>query len=138
MKFSKDSWHFKLNSRVSHRPYSGISLCGYFWETVFSILKVFTAVLFLLLMSVVVITLLSYPISQYVTGPNAAIAFLSFTAWVLCLLGVLKRYREHDKPDVTLFTLPHISVPPVPKGLSLATQYIKAKKRKICPFIDFE
>ena len=117
IKVSRQSWHYKLaSSRVESLAWSDSNLCKYFWQVVGSGLVVLVgigmliAALFLVVVVVVIV---------------GALDILVYTSviWV---------------PIVAIFCLRKTGINMNPKSLNLVQEYLKAKKEKICPIIEFE
>lgn len=175
MKMRKDSWHYKLNSSDTwtfgfisgemymNDKYSGkISLCVYFWLTVFScmfaviralslavagLLILFAVWMFVLapwLMYIDIISLLFTDdvifgftkTSELVTINFILLAIHAFLAFQLCKENGMEWWPSYLKWVPALFRKE--SSPKKQKQPSLLKAYIKAKKDKVCPLIEFE
>lgn len=158
MNISTNSWHYKMNKFVHGRLRVGVdvstSLCGYFWQTVFSPIIVITFVLVGLLTITCMAWVFLYVIGglfstvlvvfdilpeSYILKPtsyNLAFIPMSIIADIL-LVGVFhvsfiyKSYKERKIQESLEKNKPIDSKP------LLVIEYIKAKKRKICPLINF-
>lgn len=113
MKISTKSWHYKLNSFLATDQLRPQSLCSYFWRTVASTFMV-TLVL-----------------AIFVAGPIAAIVTLD-RAYIIPVLGVAGTYLFF----CILANLAEFGSHVAKKGL--LPSYLKAKKDKACPFVEFE
>ena len=141
MKISTKSWHYKLRDMYNTEPQRG--LCKYFWQTVllvlglpfFGMYKLFIklpvyvkfALLFIYSFSSVVFFWYSL---VYQEEPN--IYFLFLLPFVM--LGVLFAF--------VLITWLIVELEQKIKSkdnnkISLVKEYIKAKKQKICPILEF-
>ena len=142
MQLSKNSWHYKL-LRKSGLYIENISLCMYFW-------KVLTATIVMSLIIVIavliLICLIAVLISPFIAVPTGFL-ILGSTFWLLILLIVWLRTKEHienldywDRPRPwwakPIYDSKKTPIKP-PKYISLTSAYIKAKKEKICPFIEW-
>lgn len=119
-----NSWHFKLNGRWwGIWEHDSSNLCKYFWETVLSVL--ITA----LIVSVIcfVIGMWGYliwnvPFYNKIMG---VIIIAWFFSIVFVPIFAIKGFRKLVGEDVAI---------PIP---SLFAEYVKAKKNKYCPIIEF-
>ena len=123
MNISKKSWHYKLNSFMS-RSFSmrwDWNLCRYFWRTVGSLLQLAVFLLLVMLVGIGLgigtITAFTTKVDWVVTGSILLIIIV-----VYCLIKSFCRFNAWIK------TTPN---------LSLLRDYVKAKKQKVCPIIDF-
>lgn len=147
MKLSKNSWHYKLNKHVSNNYYiPPKSLCLYFWQTVGKMLALVVAlggVCLIGLGFLSIILFLQTGITGWVIWPEiifelgavltAVILFLSMMGGVIATTeGHMKVFPEWMK--ITRFKK-HEQVEKKP---SLVVEYIKAKKEKVCPYIEWE
>ena len=121
MKVKRNSWHYRLNDFLwNDLRWRGKNLCRYFWMTVWSVFVVMG-----ILLSFGSICWALY------TGLNAyeAIVCLIIVVWAgsmsLPFLAVAK-FRHYVGENIELKT-PNILI-----------EFIKAKKGKYCPMIDFE
>ncbi|SOK59305.1 Phage protein [Yersinia phage fHe-Yen9-03] len=156
MKISTNSWHYKMNEYVYDMLNKNISnsLCGYFWQTVFAPIITLTIVL----LGLVVISILSWG-AFYLVGA----LFSNFLVWINVLpesFQLLKKvFNWRFIPMSILFDVLVVGVfyskhkyssykerkieEAKEKGIQidskplLVVEYIKAKKRKICPLIEF-
>lgn len=161
MRFSKDSWHFRINStlygetftttynwRTEKRVPRRFNLCTYFWITVLSIViylpfKLFmrivkdSALSLILAVWFVIFSLWGFYDLSILNIP-LAIFFFAFV-WVILAVGkiaprVIIWYDNRgywiweNAPTITL---------PRPRSPSLLKEYLKAKKQKVCPIIEF-
>lgn len=182
MKFNKNAWHVKFNRNFGFDleseartydwdsntlSYNGVSLCKYFWVTMFNVVAKAAPLAFivgglaLLVLNgfyVLVAGLLALviDITAYQGSHEAAIAFwiiyavVSATVIVMMFLdrscrndfGVWPKYFPLDKWLSSLAKrLPKYenkSKPYVEKEPSLLVEYIKAKKQKFCPYVSIK
>lgn len=144
MIISKNSWHYKLLQKKSHGVIP-TSLCSYFWNVVWTIVKNYIYPFgILILFSVVVgtgalitvgiyekpeITSVVFIILSFATG----LGTLIFTFAIAFLLASLKNLYD----DLTFKRENNKSQEKVDKQSGLLVSYLKAKKQKICPIITF-
>lgn len=129
MKVSESSWHYKLVDYFNWEHSE--SLCFYFWQVVagclctIGIFVVFLMLMFILISfpGVIVASKLfnSTEVLYYITWVGLSVLF--WTSFVLIGVGFGKfiEYKRNKKPSTNILF-----------------QYIKAKKSKICPVIEFE
>lgn len=147
MKISRKSWHYQL---VLLRKGSdwGISnsLCKYFWQVVISALLAFfvvsLAILFLFVLLTPVAVLFTSLTVEGLTGPWAAFYEIGTRVWAgLSVIGVvfgsilgIKKLAEmyadykHGRYGEKRHTY---------KKPNLLVSWVSAKKKKVCPIIDF-
>ncbi len=104
MKISKDSWHYKLISLASDKysPHSR-SLCTYFWQVVWSILKIIGITVLSLATLAFFLLLLTYPVAQfYRAETDIAAATISIILWGIVLLFVRDVLTDHLPADSIL------------------------------------
>lgn len=157
MKVNKNSWHYKLMDYWDYKVIdqllygNNVTLCKYFWNVVGAILQsvgfaamiVVAIVLFLALVFGIVIAPINYLLTAYFGVPELMEGLgvvTIFIFWVfLPLAGGVEEYmRGNIKgiPDWMRFS--HKEVVKKEKKPNLAWEYIKAKKAKVCPFIQLE
>lgn len=140
MEFSKKSWHYLLNKLYFSSVKYGhtVSLCKYFWMTVCSI---FASLIFLLFAIIVTSILVSPYVNfiDYIFGLNLNFytkeaIYIGFTfnfifGFVVISVFVKEWYIEYREknPKFKSFKEPNILI-----------SFIKAKKSKICPMIEFK
>lgn len=131
MKISTESWHYKAIDYLNWDHSN--SLCFYFWQAVgASLAFVGFGVVLLFLLGI----LLSFPgviiASKYIVVHSWLYYFtwvsLSALFWIAimgAIVGFIKfvDFLSHRKPK---------------ESNNIVVSYIKAKKNKICPMIDFE
>lgn len=131
LKVSKNSWHYRymVDLLSFDQPKT---LCGYWWKLVWALISapsvalVFIAVaLFGLYVGLFFLTL---PVSQFfIDGVTNGIRLLSLVLWTFVFLAIIKHYNLFWYRAEVKERKPNIAV-----------EYIKAKKRKICPLIEYE
>lgn len=125
MKISKSSWHFKFLDRYTvagvdyrHVDYRHFSLCSYVWTLVFFLAIYATA-------AGLVLFFAGFVIQQIILSPLAALIFfvaliggVGLAVGFMYLLWMALDYgNRHD---------------------GILPAYLKARKDKICPLIEFE
>lgn len=122
MNISVNSWHYKLIDffGMTHPK----SLCPYFWTVVWSVLLA-AALLFAL----------TYPIHQFFWGSDVLLSILSSVTWVLAGAWLRWVLYELDKLGEPIFKFERKPRPHKEPGVLLS--YLKAKKEKMCPRINF-
>jgi len=138
VKLSMDSWHYRLCRQVF--TYPSRNLCIYFWQVPISAITMcacFFVAVGMLLMGAGTLLL---PVLPYLIptpyGLTIAMGVLSLVVWAMAFDTINKVYR-HKSWNVTLFKIQSRRVPK-PKKQILLLSYIKAKKAKVCPIIEFE
>jgi hypothetical protein len=156
MKISKNSWHYKLNklaqTAACYDLSYGMSLCQYFWYTVFAVLKIIGTVavgLFMLFaVSFIFYVFVLTPINSlsyllfdlgFDTDIEVGIIILIAELVLITLAGLLAAARgeidvfpkwfkfKTNKPKQDKESKPN-----------LIFEYIKAKKAKVCPLVKLE
>lgn len=131
-------WHYKLNKfwiENERVVQSRNTLCSYFWMTVKSCLKVLLlSFLFLLFVSVVVLPYFVYFVESLpmfdptvILGLIVNVLVYGTVAWILIILQYSDYKEKYGWGKNKTFKEPNILV-----------EYVKSKKRKICPIIEFE
>lgn len=133
MKISKKSWHYRFLK--AQRRAVPVSLCPYFWAVVFEALKMLVIGASLLVIAMfVAMVLFVTPIgymfdASWVTEKEIG-ASVTFWAAIIIMTTVggtrhfYRRLRQNR--------------PVVHKESNIVTAYIKARKEKICPMLEFE
>lgn len=136
MKVSRDSWHYKLVSALVN-DWPKRDLCGYMRQVC---LALFVSALTLIPCVLIVVSLIA-PIWLVETGASEVsqgcglLIAMGVILWgaMLCV-GVTQLLKWClDKLSGHLR-----SKPKEVKRPSIATEWLKAKKQKICPIIEFE
>lgn len=157
MNINKNSWHFKLNMWFKSGNIWKIptSLCPYFWTTVMHIFLIVIAVLFVcslgfmfgapLLMNTGLVVFLGITsvFWQYVVATvlgivstAAFIAFLAFVAFSIIYGGhhlqlMYSDYKTRKGDEREAAGLPRYKEP------NILIAFIKARKEKLCPHLNF-
>jgi len=134
MKIKRSSWHYRYlsNFGVVENSWQAENLCKYFWKTVFFCTVIPTIAVLLAIFA-------SIPFWIYLVLLDADWWVLSALAGIadIIVLGFLwQQYRDYLRKVGKL--APKKSKPYVPKEPSLFVQWLKAKKQKICPIIEFD
>lgn len=121
MKINTKSWHYRLKSRILGRFIMHQNLCAYFWGCVLSILL--PAILVSLILFLVV-----FFIYIMFTEPG----FINICLIVLSVIGCFAL------PPIGIYwfrrkTIKQYLVP----GEEVVVEFIKAKKSKLCPLIEY-
>ncbi len=122
MRIKKSSWHYKLNMLGDHTQSK--TLCTYFWCSIFKILGLTFIFSFAsLILYSIGMTTYDYWTSLFFGMITVILLFILFSA---CL------------PSLVIHFLRKISKKPLETQCSnIAMEYIKAKKRKVCPIIEY-
>lgn len=139
MKLNRSAWHYKLiglilNTTRNKRwdePWETYSLCGYFWLVVLSIFMVVMMVLGAVFVGSIAITPLFYIYAMWfgsgvVHDSIVAGTFVTSVFLIIALVAMIVRSINnwYKKVEAT--------------STNIAVEYILAKKRKVCPIIEFE
>lgn len=160
---SKDSWHYKLNSncgghdiRYTLRKGNKISLCEYFWETVKSILGLLVTttittgligvcgyvILSPLLLMFSSFTGIWWDIAEYYKLGAIVMIFtiilVPIFAVLSTLFGPMKVFPKWFPADKWLGKVIDKSKEHTPEKVNILVEWIKAKKSKVCPVIEFK
>jgi len=122
MKIDKNSWHYRWSNFFTNQNEYNTNLCSYFWKLMFSIFFPMACV-FIILGAVIVLTILLF------IEPG----FINMVVSACCVTGCvfLPPLAIHWYRIWTNHTEYRIS------GEMVVVDFIKAKKRKICPLIEF-
>ena len=114
---NRESWHFKLVSGFFDRiDWSSSNLCKYFWQVVWSIIMILLVIG--VVASVIVVFIINWTITLTVIGCSTFIWLPIVAIVYFRKLGINTEIKN-------------------PKQLNLLSEYLKAKKEKICPVIKF-
>ena len=142
MKFKKNSWHYRLNKYTGSEPSQGISLCMYFWSTIFKALAVAGGCLIVvvLLLSPVFLVAAIWTDLKYLDDLMDIATFFSVLGCIGLCGFYMSEYGNDRIVSVSEFVNKIESKPTkaISKGTGLAVSFVKAKKQKICPLIEFE
>lgn len=143
MDINKNSWHYQFVDSVFKNV--SRSLCVYFWQVVWSIIVNTTAAILSIAVFLCMLGLSLFFLSVpfFTTDPLASI--LSFVIWAYLLFnmkGLLTDMLTRSNPDsvflkeIKLFNKPEKSLTKN-KEPNIITEYVNAKKAKICPTLNF-
>jgi hypothetical protein len=119
MKIRKSAAHYKMTAYIFDYP--SHSLCLYFWQSVWSVLVIF---LFFPLVLLIVFLFALTPFISVFLEPLRSAGFAAAIIEVVMLVGFWLEYRKQ--------TYPKKHQEPTVIG-----EYIRAKKEKICPILEF-
>lgn len=127
MLVSKRSWHYQLVLLFSNDSEDSIpsSLCCYFWSVLASIVYALFALVFILLIAVLVST----PITQLFFNIPLPLVILGGIICELVLIAFLVELVKYRRTKEGYYN----NV----KEDGLIVSYLKAKKNKFCPKINF-
>lgn len=138
MIISKQAGHYKLVSRLFEPWNISRSLCGYFWQFVFSLaLHIVVPTAFLMVPLVVVLG------AAASLSPMAAMLLLTgVIIWILGAIGLASvtvgLIQDHVVPHVLSWFPEREKKKSEPSEPSIVWAYLKAKKSKVCPLIVFD
>ena len=116
MRISRKSWHYRLNTSL-YDYFNPNNLCEYFWKTVFA-LTIAMAIISMMIWAVVGLT------KHVVNDPWGSLIFLSLIGCIGFPIIAIKLLRYYFPSTKT-------------KQESLVAEYLKAKKNRICPMIEY-
>ena len=157
---SKKSWHYRVARMILDGSSPSNSLCVYFWQVLFGVLFSALVVAFLIAVVVVlgcglikILILLSYPATWPYTDSSYVEGLISAALWVIvavyCLVNSRERfnkaYRDMKYRDGYLPWYFYMIIKPNDakvastkrKEPNLLVEFIKAKKSKVCPILEF-
>ena len=141
MNIAKNSWHYKLCNMVFNYPSK--SLCIYFWQIPYSAVVVVVWCIIILASMLCVagagLYILAMPVQLAVSTVSIFDTFMLGTASLALWCCVFKGLNDHfeDKPWNVVLIKKRVKDKPAEKKESLVRAYLKAKKDKICPTIEF-
>ena len=103
------------------------SICAYFWKVVGTLFLKFSFGIFSIIVPFVTGCVLLYPILQIWFGTDIFLAILSSLLWIFVGNVSLYEYRKFKKAEN----------PEIYNQHTIIGEYIKAKKNKICPLIEY-
>jgi hypothetical protein len=121
MKIRRESWHYGLIVRFFNW-YAPDNLCAYFWKLV-------SAIIVLIGIPLLIFAILGIVIYAWVSSPQ----------WASNTILLVFIVSGAVVPAITIHYLRKLTGGPVaeiPKD-SLVVEYIKTKKRKVCPLIEY-
>lgn len=132
MEISVDSWHYRLINKLFNEP--SRSLCAYFWQLVLSL---FLIALVVTLTASVLVFFSHVVMGVHYDEPENFISLLYVIGAIVATMAggfvivgsmtaaaVFTGKAIDKRPDISLKT-------------SIAKEYIKAKKQKVCPRLTF-
>ena len=122
MKVSRKSWHYRLMVFLNSKPWYQTNLCGYFWELM--------ACLFFKI---------PYLLAIVVTAVILSPVWLPLVGLVALFCWVSEKLDERDrrlKKEAGIH--PWDDWPQEMKHPGLIRSWLRAKKEKICPMIEYE
>lgn len=137
MKISKNTWHYKMVTErfcYTNGWRACNNLCLYFWQVVARFLMGFALGLLAISPVVTVIAIITNYMPPLVT-PFVATG-LTFAA--LCMIAGVIFIWEKTEDLIRHTKWKRKSLEPKEKKPNLLIEYIKAKKEKMCPIIEFE
>ena len=142
MEINRKSWHYRMNCYMdgegSVRKWD--NLCSYFWKTVFNvILKI---VMWGLLTGVGIVALFVF----YTMGGDVVSKFIDLSDYAMINVVIINMITGLMlfAAVIACVVVLMLSIFVLPKAIkdstsdNLVTQYIKAKKQKYCPRIEFK
>lgn len=140
MKISKDSWHYKLLTKdvlyvEGLNTYNiSDSLCGYFWQVVY---RAIALTFFLLVLPIAVLNVaVVLPLVQ-VAGYLATGYWDVDGAGAAVLVSELLCVSTGALVWLTFWAKDKIGDVKKPKPVSIFTEYVKAKHKRVCPMLEF-
>lgn len=130
MKISEQSWHYRLLNFCNYTPQR--SLCLYFWQVVWSVLTTTVAVCIMTILAALFLYMMAMPVLAFL-GVVTPGGYICVILWVVVLAGIFedqiknkyrdwqfreKKERKESEPNIL-------------------SEWIKAKKNKVCPTIEF-
>lgn len=138
MKINKKSWHYKLIRSIMNEPeYYYQTICKYFWALVGSILAWIGILLVIAILSTgFVYVAFIVPLAS----PGLFETFWSMVLWTFMGYNAIKIARgvKEYYSDNFFFTTIYERPRKKEQKPNIVAEWLKAKKAKICPFIDFE
>ena len=158
MNINKNSWHFKMNlwfksGNIWKMPKT---LCGYFWTTVLHILFSSAIAIFIgsfawmfgwqIVTETGILAWIGVSLSAFwlnvVAVPVGAVVIatfvLLFAAIAFGFIFGLEKFKEYRKNKQFTKKLARVKAGlPAEAEPSVFVQYLKARKRKVCPMIDY-
>ena len=118
MKVKRTAWHYKISNLGTGFERSSDNLCRYFWRLITKSLTIIISI-------PLAILAIGFAIYSVVSDPPALIVFLFFISSAMFPgLAVWFMRKKLGKS------------PEMPYG-NIVTEYIKAKKEKVCPLIVY-
>ena len=122
MKINRNSWHYRWSNFFTNQNTYNANLCSYFWKLLFSIFMP-------MLCTAIIGTTFILFLMKLFTEPG----FINIVVITFCVVGciflpiwVIKYYKRITNYEE--YRIP---------GEEVLIEFIKVKKRKICPLIKF-
>jgi hypothetical protein len=155
MIISKNSWHYKLNEQWGSRSIrdklaydESLSFCEYFSSTIATTIgvviawSIFMAVLAPFVLMFSSFTGIWWDIPKYYEigmGLLLMTIIIAPIAGILTtLFGPMKVFPKWLPVDKWVGIAVNKTIPVVPKKVNIFVEYVKAKKSKVCPMIEFK
>lgn len=116
MKIKRSSWHYKI-SKLGGFEKSNDNLCRYFWRLVFKVVVVLVA-----------IDYICFILHAWLTSGMAIVIAIGVIFVIVCL--VLPPLAIH-------FLRKKLGKSPETPYGNIVSAYVSAKKRKVCPLIEY-
>ena len=122
MKINKKSWHYRWSNFFTNQNTYNANLCSYFWKLMFS-----------LFMPMFCIFIIGVGIVLFFIGLFTDPVFINILLLTFCAIGCV------SLPPITIhwFRIWTNHVEYRVSGEKVFIDFVKAKKRKICPLIEF-
>ena len=116
MKINRKSWHYKVSNLFTDYESRLDNLCVYFWRLIGTI------VLFSVLSVLAVIGVIVYFVSPFIISTTIMVLFI-VSSMVLPVLAIYYFREKFGTPEIA--------------KANLLFDYIKAKKKRVCPLIEY-
>lgn len=133
MKFSKNSWHYKLLEYCEMEPYADehFNLCPYTRRVIAALGLSAMGAIFLLVIGIIIA---AFPIFVFGADIDIGMAFISSLLWVPLIYYCVRHWWFKDFVDEKVLRK---KLDTVGKGPGLVKSYFKALHDKVCPPIEF-
>ena len=151
-----DSWHYRwLASTWDKKP---DNLCAYFWKCVGTAAAMFGLMSMMAIIAIAVSIVLTSPLWQVFRSPEGYVQFLAFIGWIAVYWSVQYHYRQWlwrtgrmsewirrhpERLSVRIEKWAYrrsekkANRPKRPRQPSIVMAFLRAKKQRVCPFIDY-
>lgn len=129
MKVKRNSWHYKISNWGRDKceiDYTNDNLCAYFWRLVGKVL------LTLFFIHIIIMLLYLFAISGVIIESMIIVLWILSTIFIppIAIFFIRKKLgKSPESPESP-------EIPGIP-GSNILISYIKAKKEKVCPFIEY-
>lgn len=139
-KINRNSWHYNLQYKFFNSG-PGETLCSYFWKTIFATISIgflfFTLTpLILLIASIAVFTIAIPFFVQEFDSNIISIMVIGTFIWIITITETFKELNRKYKWTSNLFNKQKTKKKKHQQS-SMIVEYLKAKKDKVCPLIEF-